>query len=742
VKITAPLKAGTYTYKADFALTESPAQVDDNQDLANTNITTNPVVSKVVSATYTVTVPNVAPTIDSFQVSNTDDGTSATEGQTKTYVISASDVNEDTLTYGLVKNSGTANVNINPVTGSPGSFTVQFVTPGSLVLQASANDGTGTANAITTQNKTVTVAPANTAPVANNDSYSVNEGGTLNEPAPGVLGNDTDAENNSLTATLVGTGPSHDSSFTFNSDGSFDYTHDGSETTSDSFTYKAKDGTLDSNTVTVTITIVPVNDVPTCQNVAIETDEDTQGSVAANCSDPDDAALTYEIVDPATDGTASVDVSDLKYDPDENFNGSDSFTYRADDGTAFSAAADVDVTVNPVNDPPPTPGAITSDESLNKDGTFALNWDDSIDVDGDNVTYTLEKRDANDANWSPVASGLTSSSYTFGGSNPAENDEGTWDYRVKAVDSPAGAESAFSTAENLVKVDKSNPNAPTLSFATTGQSLKATVNSVDWYKDSVKIDVSDNDDPALSDTSAGSGVDASSFPASFSVTTNGTSTASQKVKDNATNESTAGTLEVNVDAANPTLGACPTAGPFLVNSGQRSVGPISASDGESGIDSANSELTKSVDTSSTGTKTVTFTAKDNVGHSDTKQCTYNVNTHTFIGFSSPVDNPNYLNSMKAGQAVPLKWQLMDASGNPVTNLQNVTVTTSSRNCTSGVTGTDVVEEYATGSSSLQNLGGGYYQFNWASLKSYAGSCKTLTLNGVGVQQQAYFQFLK
>jgi VCBS repeat-containing protein len=93
----------------------------------------------------------------------------------------------------------------------------------------------------------------NAAPVAADDSYSVDEGGTLNQEAPGVLGNDTDAEGDPLTAILV-TDVSH-GSLTLNGDGSFTYAHDGTETTSDSFTYKANDGTDDSNTATVNITI-------------------------------------------------------------------------------------------------------------------------------------------------------------------------------------------------------------------------------------------------------------------------------------------------------------------------------------------------------------------------------------------------------------------------------------------------------------------------------------------------------
>jgi VCBS repeat-containing protein len=121
-----------------------------------------------------------------------------------------------------------------------------------------ANDGALDSNVATV---TITINPVDDSPIANNDSATVNEGGTLNVPAPGVLGNDTDAENDSLTATLV-SGPSHASSFTLNADGSYTYVHDGSETTSDSFTYKANDGALDSNVATVTITINPVNDSP------------------------------------------------------------------------------------------------------------------------------------------------------------------------------------------------------------------------------------------------------------------------------------------------------------------------------------------------------------------------------------------------------------------------------------------------------------------------------------------------
>ena len=64
----------------------------------------------------------------------------------------------------------------------------------------------------------------------------------LTVPAPGVLGNDSDPDGDPLTAVLV-TGPSH-GSLTLNANGSFSYTPAADFAGSDSFTYRASDGTL------------------------------------------------------------------------------------------------------------------------------------------------------------------------------------------------------------------------------------------------------------------------------------------------------------------------------------------------------------------------------------------------------------------------------------------------------------------------------------------------------------------
>jgi hypothetical protein len=117
------------------------------------------------------------------------------------------------------------------------------------------------------------------------------------------------------------------------------------------------------------------------------------------------------------------------------------------------------------------------------------------------------------------------------------------------------------------------------------------------------------------------------------------------------------------------------------------------------------------------------------------------NTWTFVGFAQPLDNAPVLNRVKAGQAIPIKWGLLNGAGLPVTNLVNVSISTTTLACPLG-TSVDQVEEAVAGSSGLLNLGNGYYQLNWKSAGAFAGSCKTLHLNVDSVIHDVLFQFTK
>jgi VCBS repeat-containing protein len=197
--------------------------------------------------------------------------------------------------------------------------------------------------------------PQNAPPAASNDSFTASEDTALTIAAPGVLGNDNDADGDALTAVPVA-GPQH-GTLTLDPGGTFTYTPHANFNGADSFTYKVNDGEADSNVATVNLTINAVNDAPVAVNDAYTLDEDTQLRVTAagflgNDLDVDSDMLSVSVVTSTQHGgvTTFQDGSFI-YTPNANFNGTDSFTYKVSDGLGFSNIATVTLTVNPVDEP-------------------------------------------------------------------------------------------------------------------------------------------------------------------------------------------------------------------------------------------------------------------------------------------------------------------------------------------------------------------------------------------------------
>ncbi len=112
----------------------------------------------------------------------------------------------------------------------------------------------------------------------------------------------------------------------------------------------------------------------------------------------------------------------------------------------------------------------------------------------------------------------------------------------------------------------------------------------------------------------------------------------------------------------------------------------------------------------------------------------------FQGFFRRVADMPVKNVVNAGAAVPLVWRVLDSSGTPVTDLSSAVITVSDLDCETSE-GSGAVEQTTTVGSKPQNLGDGYYQLNWKTAKSYAGTCKTLHLDiGDGVTHDAFFEF--
>ena len=216
-----------------------------------------------------------------------------------------------------------------------------------------ANDGLAQSNVATVS---LTINPVNDAPVAVNDSYTTDEDTPLDGGGAGGAGQRHGRGRATLTAVLV-TGPTH-GTLTLNADGSFTYTPAANFNGSDSFTYRASDGLAQSNVATVSLTINPVNDAPVADNDSYTTDEDTPltrpaPGVLGNDTDVDGATLTAVLVTGPSHGTLTLNPDgSFTYTPAANFNGADSFTYRANDGLALSNLATVSLTINPVNDAP------------------------------------------------------------------------------------------------------------------------------------------------------------------------------------------------------------------------------------------------------------------------------------------------------------------------------------------------------------------------------------------------------
>jgi hypothetical protein len=212
--------------------------------------------------------------------------------------------------------------------------------------------------------------------------------------------------------------------------------------------------------------------------------------------------------------------------------------------------------------------------------------------------------------------------------------------------------------------------------------------------------------------------------------------------DRAGNRATTSVTDISIDGTPPTV-TCPVTPTFPL--GQPGA-TLVASIGDATSGPVTTEVSAPADTSSVGSKTATVTGEDLAGNRTTRACGYRVD-YAFGGFEAPVDdfdangNP-VLNVVKAGRAIPLKWRLTDAAGDPVTTLTSAAITVVDVPCGLSITVDQIIETTA-GDSGLQNFGDGSYQLNWKPPKDYGGSCKRLRLDlGEGNHRTAEFRFVE
>jgi hypothetical protein len=339
----------------------------------------------------------------------------------------------------------------------------------------------------------------NTAPVATAQSVTTNE-----DTAKTITLSATDADNNNLTFSIVGS-PTQGSLGligTVTCSGTnpktctadVTYTPTANYNGADSFTFKANDGTTDSNTATVSITVTAVNDAPSFTKGADQTVLEDAGAqsvsgwataISAGPADESGQALNF-IVSNDNNGLFSTQPAiaangTLTYTPTANANGSATVTVQlhdnggtANSGSDTSASQTFTITVTAVNDAPSfTKGA---DQTVLEDAgaQSVTNWATAMTTGPGNEsgqTLSFFTSNNNNALFSsqPTVSSTGTLSYT-----PAANASGSATVSVTLSDNGGNANGGIDSVTQTFTITVTPVNDPPLADDETVSTVEDT----------------------------------------------------------------------------------------------------------------------------------------------------------------------------------------------------------------------------------------------------------------------------
>ncbi len=244
-----------------------------------------------------------------------------------------------------------------------------------------------------TASVTIDVASVNDAPLAQIDIHQIQEDAVISGD---VLANDSDIENHTLTVTTTPVSNISNGILTLNANGTFIYTPNANFSGFDSFTYEVCDNGTPSecSTATVNINIIGENDAPIATDDTANTTEDMpfNGDIATNDSDIEGDNLMVNVtpIMPAQNGSLTLLASgSYTYTPNQDFYGTDSFTYEiCDDGNPVMCdTASVTINITPVNDAPvPMPDTLYMFANSTIQHNVLLN---DSDIENDNLTAAI-----------------------------------------------------------------------------------------------------------------------------------------------------------------------------------------------------------------------------------------------------------------------------------------------------------------------------------------------------------------
>ena len=311
-------------------------------------------------------------------------------------------------------------------------------------------------------------------PVAANQSVTTNE-----NTAVAITLAATQANNDPLTytpgtpghGTLSGTAPN------------LTYTPATNYFGADSFTFMAKDGTVSSNTATVSITVTKVNYPPVAASQSVTTNENMAVAIALAATQTNNDPLIYTVASPPAHGTLSGTAPNLTYTPATSYFGADSFTFMAKDGTVSSNPATVSITVTKVNYPPVAASqSVTTNENTAVAITLAAtqtNNDPLIYAAGTPSHGTLSGTAPN-LTYTPAANFFGTDSFTFTANDGAVgSNTATVSITVAKVNyPPVAASQSVTTNENTavaITLAATQTNNDPLTFAVATQPAHGTL---------------------------------------------------------------------------------------------------------------------------------------------------------------------------------------------------------------------------------------------------------------------------
>ncbi|MDH3308253.1 MAG: Ig-like domain-containing protein, partial [Acidimicrobiia bacterium] len=380
-----------------------------------------------VTATVNITIDNLPdPPVAIDEAVGTDEDTP------RTWTLSASDVdgNLDWNTLSVVSGPSNGTLDLNgsgSVTYTP---TQDYYGSDSFTYQVC--DTTGLCDSATVS---LTVNPQPDPPVARNDSASTGED---NAVTIDVIANDSDADGDLVPGSVTAPATTaNGGTLTNHLDGTLTYTPAAHFNGTDTFTYQVCDSTPTCVTVSVSVSVAAVNDVPTPQDDAFTIDEDDPATLldlADNDTDPDgngDIDLTsLTILSGPGNGTVTNHLNGtVAYTPAADFNGTDTIVYQICDAAGECGTATATIVVGPVADPPvakddavttPEDTAVTVDVSTN---------DSDLDGDLDPTTVAIVTTPAKGTG---VSNGNGTITYT-----PAADDSGAYTIVYQICDETA-----------------------------------------------------------------------------------------------------------------------------------------------------------------------------------------------------------------------------------------------------------------------------------------------------------------